>query len=181
MVFFSLNEYACVDRIFQDTQHGVGRPCRLRVRLEGGGKPHAQRSFVFHGRKHAAVIQSGGDILRAHALQLPFEDIPHDVRSVFVCHQTGFVCFVFQIAVHGKCADILAALALDLKLGADFHGNITAIGFVYEVFERNDKVVRSVFSAEAVVIVVDGNEANAQEWEYLFDVLACVQVIAAKA
>lgn len=107
------------------------------------------------------MIQSGGDILRAHALQLPFEDIPHDVRGVLVCHQTVFVRFVLQIAVHGKRADILTALALDLKLGADFHGNIPAVGFVYEVFERNDKLVRSVFSAETVVVVVDGDEPHA--------------------
>ena len=107
------------------------------------------------------MVQAGGDILRAHALQLPFEDIPHDVRGVFVCHQTVFVCFVFQIAVHGKCADVLTALALDLKLSADFHGNIPAVGFVYEILERNDKLVRGVFSAEAVVVVVDGDKAHA--------------------
>ena len=72
-----------------------------------------------------------------------------------------FICVVLQIAVHGKCADILAALALDLKLGADFHGNIPAVGFVYEIFERNDKLVRSVFFTEAVIVVVDGNEPHA--------------------
>ena len=107
------------------------------------------------------MIQSGGDILRAHALQLPRKDVPHDVRSVFVCHQTVFVCFVFQIAVYGKRADVLAALALDLKLGADFHGNIPAVGFVYEILEWNDKLVRSVFPAKAVVVIVDGDEPHA--------------------
>ena len=106
------------------------------------------------------MIQVGGDILRAHALQLPFEDIPHNVGGVFVCHQTVFVCFVLQITVHGKRADVLTALALDLKLGADFHGNIPAVGFVYEVLERDDKLVRGVFSAEAVVVVVDGDKAH---------------------
>lgn len=70
-----------------------------------------------------------------------------------------FVRFIFQIAVHGKRADILAALALDLKLGADFHGNIPAVGFVYEILERDDELVRGVFPTKAVVVVVDGDEA----------------------
>lgn len=67
------------------------------------------------------MVQTAGNVLRTHALQLPRKDIPHDVRGIFVYDQVVFVCFIFQIAVDGKCADVLAALAFDLKLGADFH------------------------------------------------------------
>ena len=157
----ALNEHAGVDRIFQDTEHGVGRPYRLRVRLEGSGELHAERFLVLHRREHSVAVQTGGNVLRTHALQLPRKDVPHDICGIFVYDQVIFVCFILQIAVHGKCADILAALALDLKLGTDFHGNIPAVGFVYEILEWNDKLVRSVFSTEAVVVVVDGNEPHA--------------------
>ena len=119
---------------------------------------------IKHLFRTAAERLGSVDILINNAAispKVPFEDIPHDVRSVLVCHQTVFVCFALQIAVHGKRADILAALALDPKLGADFHGNIPAVGFVYEIFERDDKLVRSVFSADAVVVVVDGDKAHA--------------------
>ena len=139
--FFSLNEYACVDRIFQDTQHGVGRPYRLRVRLKGSGELHAKRFLVLHRREHPIVVQTAGYVLRTHALQLPRKDVPHDICGVFIYDQVIFVRFIFQIAVDGKCANVLAALALDLKLGADFHGNIPAVSFVYEILERNDKLV----------------------------------------
>lgn len=107
------------------------------------------------------MVQTAGYVLRTHALQLPFEDVPHDICGVFIYDQVIFVRFIFQIAVDGKCADILAALALDLKLSTDFHGNIPAVSFVYEIFERDDKLVRSVFSAETVVVVVDGDKAHA--------------------
>ena len=107
------------------------------------------------------MVQTGGNVLRTHAIQFPRKDVPHDICGIFIYDQVIFVCFIFQIAVHGKCADILAALALDLKLGADFHGNIPAVGFIYEILERNDKLVRSVFSAETVIVVVDGNEPHA--------------------
>lgn len=32
---------------------------------------------------------------------------------------------------------------------------------LYEIFERDDKLVRSVFSADAVVVIVDGDEPHA--------------------
>ena len=106
------------------------------------------------------MVQTGGNVLWTHALQLPGKNVPHDICGIFVYDQVVFICVVLQIAVHGKCADILAALALDLKLGTDFHGNIPAVGFVYEILERNDKLVRNVFPAETVVVVVDGDEAH---------------------
>ena len=32
---------------------------------------------------------------------------------------------------------------------------------LYKIFERDDKLVRSVFSTEAVVVIVDGDKAHA--------------------
>ena len=127
------------------------------------------------------MVQTGGNVLRTHALQLPRKDVPHDICGIFIYDQVIFVRFIFQIAVYGKCADVLAALALDLKLGADFHGNIPAVGFIYEILERNDKLVRGVFPAKAVVVVIDGDEPHAQKGKYLLDVFAGVQIISAKA
>ena len=113
------------------------------------------------GESTPAAVQTGGNVLRTYALQLPRKDVPHDICGIFVYDQVIFVCFIFQIAVHGKRADVLTTLALDLKLGADFHGNIPAVGFVYKVFERDDELVQSVFSTETVIVVVDSNEPHA--------------------
>ena len=52
---------------------------------------------------------------------------------------------------------------------------------IKDILERNDKLVRSVFSTETVIVVVDGNEPHAQKGKYLLDVFACVQIISSKA
>ena len=170
-----------VDGVLQDTDDRSRRPKGFCTGLEGSGKLHSKGPFVFHGGKDAELVQSVGYILGAYALQFPFEYVTDNIGGVLVNHQFVFVLLVFQISESGKGTEELPVLPLDFKLGANLYRNITAISFVYEVLERNDEVIRGIFISEAVIIVVDGDEPDAQKRKYLLDILAGVQVITAKA
>ena len=61
-----------------------------------------------------------------------------------LCPQLVFVLLVFQIPESGKGAEKLPVLPFDFKLGANLYRNITAIAFIYEVFERNDEAAIKV-------------------------------------
>ena len=127
------------------------------------------------------MIQSDGYILRTHAVQLPGEDVPHDVCGIFVHNKAVFVRFVLHITIHGKSAYVLSALALDFKLCADFHGNVPAVCLVDKVLERNDQIIRSTLFAKTIIVVVDGDEANTKKGENLLDIFACVKIVTTKA
>lgn len=49
-----------------------------------------------------------------------------------------------------------------------------------QVLERNDEVIRRFLFSKTVIVVVDGNEPDAEKREYLFDILARVQIISTK-
>jgi len=75
----------------------------------------------------------------------------------------------------------LSVLPLDFKLRTNLYRNIPAIGFVYQILERNDKVVGGFLVSQTVIVVVDGDETDAKEREYLLDIFSGIQVITAKA
>ena len=176
----ALHQHAGIDGVFQHTQHRTGRPKGLRIGLEGGGILHAQGSLIFHGREYAELIELIRYVLRTDALQLPREDVPHEVGGVFVHDELVLVLWVLLVAIDGKGAEILAALALYFKLRAYLDRNIPAVSFVYEVFERNDEVVGGFLVSETVVVVVDRDKADAKEREYLFDILSGVEIVSPK-
>lgn len=49
-----------------------------------------------------------------------------------------------------------------------------------EVLERDNQFIRGLLAAEAVIMIVDGDETDAKKREYLFDIFSGVQIIAAK-
>ena len=84
------------------------------------------------------------------------------------------------VPVGGKSAEVFSALALDLKLAPNLDGYVPAVSLVYQVFEGNHQIVGAAAFALTVIVVVDGNKADAKERKNLLNVFPGVQVIASE-
>jgi hypothetical protein len=98
-------------------------------------------------------------------------------RRVVIHDEAVFILRVLYVAENGKRTDELAALAFDIELAADFHGYISAIGFVYEILERHNKIIGGVSALKAVIIIIYCNKADAEKRENLFNVLTGVEIV----
>ena len=104
-----------------------------------------------------------GNIARADSFQLPLEHIPYHTGGVFIYQQAVAVLRVLPVAKNSKRADEISALAFDFKLAPCFHRGIPAICLVYEVFERDDQLIRFHVAVQTVIVVVDCDKTHTKE------------------
>ena len=112
----TLRQCANINGVLQDTNYRCRRPERFGIGFERRCELHTERTLILHRRQHTQPIQRIGDILRADALQLPLENIPHDVRCKFIHDEAVLILFILHVAVGGKGAEILSLLPLDFQL-----------------------------------------------------------------
>ena len=110
----SLNHYANIEGVLQDTPNRYRRPLGLRVALEAGDILHPQGTLVFRGRENPIGVQPVSDPLLAHSFQLPAKNIPHHLGGVIVYNKLILVVRRFQIAVGGKRPHKLSLSLLNL-------------------------------------------------------------------
>ena len=87
---------------------------------------------------------------------------------------------VFFVPENSKRADEIPASAFDFKLAPNLDGNIPAICFIYQIFERNNQLIGFHVSVQAVIMVVDRNKSHAEEGKNPLYVFPCAQMIPAK-
>ncbi len=127
--------------------------------------------------RNELVIETVSDPSDRKAVLIHGKDHLHILANFLVHDELISVFRRFHIAVGGKCADKLTAFLLNLQAGSDFHGNVLAVGIVNQVLEWDNKRVRLRVSGEAVISIIDRDEADAELRKYLLKITATVNVV----
>ena len=85
----------------------------------------------------------------------------------------------FAVSIACKSAQILSVSALDTKLRSQFSGQLTAIGLIDQILDRDQDIV-ALAVVVAIHIVVDGNEADALIGKNHFKVSARLDILSSK-
>ena len=178
-VGLEIDRAACVLHVFEDISNGAFVPAILVLRglmqcfsalpLFGGG-----------GVQHLFLFQQGGDLARSFSLHTECEDPLHNLRRFLINHPLLRIDRVMFIAVGNVGGQALSALPLCLVDGTDFAAGILGIPLVEPVLDACHVAVGAV-GIDGVEVVVDGNEAHAQEWKDALQIVAGFLVVSAKA
>ena len=71
-------------------------------------------------------------------------------------------------------------LLLNMKCGCGFFGYVLAVNLVNEIFQRHDISVLGSLCGQRIKVVVDGDEANAEEREDTLQVISGLLVVTTK-
>ena len=67
-----------------------------------------------------------------------------------------------------------------MKCGCRFFGYVLAVNLVNEIFQKHDISVLSSLSGQRIKVIVDGDEANTEEWEDTLQVISGLLVVTTK-
>ena len=126
-------------------------------------------------------IQMVCNVLCAHPVELQLEDFLHDARRVFIYNQMVLVFRVFLIPVSCKAANELTFFPFYIQVTSDTHGNVTAIGIVDKIVERNQDTSLIIVFFRTVIMIVDGDEADSHKWKDSFQITSGFNVVSAES
>ena len=67
-----------------------------------------------------------------------------------------------------------------MKCGCRFFGYVLAVNLVNEIFQKHDISVLGSLSGQRIKVIVDGDEANTEEWEDTLQVISGLLVVTTK-
>lgn len=68
-----------------------------------------------------------------------------------------------------------------IQVASDTHGNVTAIGIVDKIVERNQDTSLIIVFFRTVIMIVDGDEADSHKWKDSFQITSCFNVVSAES
>ena len=172
-----LDEYPGVDDVGEYPLDGHILPFRPLLRAEGRLEADALHPFVLHRRGDAAGVEPPGDLQDGETVLIHPEDQGNDIGCRLIHQQAVLILRGFPIPEGDEAAHILALLALDLQAGAYLDGDVAAVDVIYQVFERKGDDIGTASGRHAVVVVVDGDIADAHRREYLLQVVPGVDIV----
>ena len=69
-------------------------------------------------------------------------------------------------------ADKFTVPSFDVQVGADFDGNITAVGIVDQVLERKDNFISCLLVCYGIVVVIDCDKTDSESRKNLLNVFS---------
>ena len=136
--------------------------------------------LVLAGRENALCIQLFIDAHIAHPLAPPAENLLDDRRGFGVHNQPVLVVRVLQVAVLFPRTDIITVLHPGFQCGADLAGNVPGIEIVENVGERSRQLAAAGGGC-GIVMVIHRDEPQVEERTDLFQELAGLHIVSAKA
>ena len=173
----SLDEYPGVDDVGEYPLDGHIFPLCALLCAEGRLKADALHPFVLHRRGDAAGVEPPGNFQDRETVLIHPEDHRNNFSGVIVHQQAVLVLRGFPIPEGDEAAHILALLALDLQAGAYLDGYVPAVDVIYQVLEGEGDDIGAATGRHAVVVVVDGDIADAHRREYLLQVVPGVDIV----
>ena len=140
---------------------------RLRVR-----RAHALPHFVGRGVEDFVLLKLRRDLAGASTLHAEREDPPDHLRRFLVDDPLLRVVRILCVPVGDVDGQLLAAFVLRLDDRTDFPAGILAEKLVKPVFQTGEVVVNAV-GVYGVVVIVDGDEADAMLGKSEVDVHTC--------
>ena len=162
-----LQQNAGVGFLLQNADHRTGGPLGVRhIRIAAGGVGQAPAVLVGHGGENAQPVQFLRDMLGAGPVNAAAVNVPHHTGGVFVNEKVVFILRVFPVAVDGAGAYIVPILPLGQQGAPGFHGNITGIGVVQQIFQCDMEII-AVLLVGRVNAVIDRDKPDAIGGKYL--------------
>ena len=174
---FPLDKHSGVDDVGEDALDGHILPFRPLPGAESCLEVDALHPLVVHRGGDAAGIEPPRYLQDGEPVLEHPEDHGHDLGGVLVHQQSVFILRGFFVAVGGKAAHILALFPFDLQAGAYLDGDVPAVDVVHQHLERQGDGVGTRSGGHAVVVVVDGNIADAHRGENLFQIVPGVDIV----
>ena len=163
--------------LVEDVQHRGRRPAVL---FGGFAEPSAPRIFlpeVGAGGQDALAVQPAGDGGTAHPLQGHIEDTPHHRRRVPVYHQLVPDRGMELKAIGSEAAYVFALLHHDDLRRGGLDGQVLAVCLIDDVPQDHIHAGGHALVIIAVIAVIDGDIADAQEGKDTFQIVAHLGVI----
>lgn len=173
----ALCQNADIDFIGEDTLDCFVCPFCDVAGLKDGIELDPRRMLVFHWRENAHLVQPVCDTANGKSVLIHGENHLHILTDGLIHNKLVLILRGFLVSVGSERTNKLTVLLLDLQTGSDFHGNILAVGVVYQILERNNKGVRLRIAGETVIGIVDGNKSDTKLRENLLKVAATVNVV----
>ena len=151
----ALCQNADIDFIGEDTLDCLVCPFCDVAGLEDGIELDPRRMLVFHWRENAHLVQPVCDTANGKAVLIHGEDHLHILTHGLIHNKLVLILRGFPVSVGSERTNKLTVLLLDLQTGSDFHGNILAVGVVYQILERNNKGVRLWIAGETVMLSIE--------------------------
>ena len=79
-----------------------------------------------------------------------------------------------------KRADKISSLHFHFELTSYFHGNITTIRIIKQIFKRNYHRIGAIIGQSCIVSVIDRYKANIHNQEYLFQISSHFDIVSAQ-
>ena len=108
------------------------------------------------------------------------EDILDHTGGIGVGDQQILVVLGLHVAVHSKGSNEISVPALYIQGGTGLYGNVPAVGFVHDIFDRNRQVIAAAFLG-CVDVVGDGDESHTISRKHFAEVTACFDVLTAQS
>ena len=172
-----LDEYPGVDDVGEYPLHGHILPLRPLLRAEGRLEADALHPLVLHRCGDAAGVEPPGNFQDRETVLIHPEDQGNDLGCRLVHQQTVLILRGFPIPEGDEAAHILALLALDLQAGAYLDGYVPAVDVIYQVLEGKGDDIGTASGRHAVVVVIDGDIADAHRRENLLQVVPGVDIV----
>ena len=132
--------------------------------------------LVGQRREDAQPVQLICDPQGAGTFQPHLEDVLDNTRSIGIGDQQILVVLGLHVAVHREGSHKITVPALYIQGGTGLYGNVPAVGFVHDVFDRNRQVI-SVILLCRVDVVCDGDKPHTVSRKHFAQIPACFDVL----
>ena len=176
----ALNQCAGVGFILQNADDGGSRPLAvLAVGIAVLGVGQTVIFLVCQRRENAQPVQLVGNPQGTGAFQPHLKDVLDHTGGIGIRNQQIFILLGLHVAVHSEGSNKISVPALYIQGGTGLYGNVPAVGFIHDVFDRNRQIITVVILCR-VDVVRDGDKPHTVGREYLAQVAACFDVLTAQ-
>ena len=173
----TLNQSSGIHLILQNAIDCNGTPFRLNLLFEAGLVLGTTKSLVLIRGWYTVFIQPVRNLCRTVTIQLHTEDCLNNRGYRLVNDQFVFIVLGSEIAVEDMVSNKFSVSSLDVQIGTDLDGNISAVRVVNQVLEWENDFISRLPRLCRVIIVVNCDKANAKCRENLFNVSARINVV----
>ena len=132
-------------------------------------------------RKNTGIVEPASNLYHADTLRAPFENLTDGRSRFLIDNKVVFVIGIFAVPIGCPRSDELATLLFNVKCRCGFLGYIFTVNLVDEIFQRHDISVLGSLCGQRIKIIVDGDEANTEEWENAFQIVSGLLVVTTEA
>ena len=173
----ALNQCAGVGFILQNADDGGSRPLAiLAVGIAVLGIGQAVIFLIGQWRENAQPVQLVGNPQGTGAFQPHLKNVLNNTGGIGVGDQQILVVLGLHVAVHREGSNEITVPALYIQGGTGLYGNVPAVGFVHDIFDRNRQVI-AVVLLSCVDVVGDGDESHTISRKHFAEVTACFDVL----